>query len=550
MFSVCPRVAEGDWVETKPIYNGIFMANSFDFLSFEPIKISSGKTYIWKNPELSPNLTRDLDILIDKFIGLKTDNDVANILELPTGQLLHILYSTNKKYHSFAVKKKSGKSRIIESPNISIRILQNKVRPLIEAHYRVKKPVHGFVGNGKGIISNAEQHKKKTFVLNLDLQDFFHSVNFGRVQGIFRNKPFNMGIPAATILAQLCTHKGRLPQGASTSPVLSNLASTTLDKKLIQVAKRFHLTYTRYADDITFSSNKPFSIAIVEKTELESGHYSYSIGNILEQAIKDSGFSINHEKTRLQHKSQRQEVTGLIVNEGVNINRKFIRKTRAMINEWRKDLIQAEKRFIKIRYHVKESDIDDKKLDGSIYKRAIYGNLSFIKSVKGEEHSPYLALCKQVLELDSTPPNFIGSLKGIFDMYDVFICHASEDKNDVALPLYEALKSRNINAFIDCFGINWGDSIVGRINIALQKSKYVIAIISEDFINKPWPMKELNSILSSEITSSQTRLLPVMVGDSDHLLKSIPLLNDKLFKKFDSNMDEIANEVEELLQSQ
>lgn len=522
-------------------------AISFNLKRFEPIKEPSQTKINWKNPKLYPQLRRNIEPAKKNIVGLKTDNDVANLLEIPVGQLLHILYSQKQNYKSFVRKKKSGKSRIIESPNTSVKILQGKVRPLIEAHYRVKKPVHGFVGSGKGIISNAEQHKKKAFVLNIDLQDFFHSVNFGRVQGIFRNTPFNMGLPAATVLAQLCTHKGRLPQGASTSPVLSNLASTTLDKKLIQIAKKFHLTYTRYADDITFSSNKPIPHSIVEKEELENGEYKYKVGSYLEKTIKSSGFHINHNKTRLNHKSQRQEVTGLVVNEGVNINRKFIRKTRAMINEWRKDLLEAEKRFITIRYHAKESELITSKLNGSIYKRAVYGNLSFIKMVKGEDHSPYLTLCKQVLELDNNPPDFIRKLKGIFDMYDIFICHASEDKEEVALPLYESLKERKINAFIDCFAIKWGDSLVAKINTALQKSKYVIAIISENSVDKSWPMKELNAVLSTEIASEQTKLLPLMVGDGDALIEKLPLLADKLFVSYDNNIKEIAEKIEALL---
>ncbi|WP_220719937.1 reverse transcriptase domain-containing protein [Agarivorans litoreus] len=183
--------------------SNLFNKLLFSIASFEPEKVSNNGSHNWKNPKLSPFLTRDVEIAKERFIGLKSDNDVANILEIPVGQLLHILYSQNPNYESFTIIKKSGKKRVIDSPKKSIKILQNKVRPLIEAHYRVKKPVHGFVGGGKSIITNAEQHKKKNYVLNVDLQDFFHSVNFGRVQGIFRNTPFNMGGPAATVLAQL-----------------------------------------------------------------------------------------------------------------------------------------------------------------------------------------------------------------------------------------------------------------------------------------------------------------------------------------------------------
>ena len=152
-------------------------AFSFSLNLFEPVKKKSLNKQTWKNPTLHPQLTRDIELAKKNFIGLKTDNDVANLLEIPIGQLLYILYSQKQNYKSFTIKKKSGKNRIIESPNNSLKILQGKVRPLIEEHYRVKKPVHGFVGNGKGIISNAEQHKKKTFVLNIDLQDFFHSAD-------------------------------------------------------------------------------------------------------------------------------------------------------------------------------------------------------------------------------------------------------------------------------------------------------------------------------------------------------------------------------------
>jgi RNA-directed DNA polymerase len=523
------------------------MLTSFDSLSFEPDRIQSGKSYIWKNPKLAPTLKRDADIVKKQFIGLQSDNDVANLLEIPVGQLLYLLYQSPKKYKSFIVKKKSGENRTIDSPCASIKILQNKVKPLIESHYRVKKPVHGFVGNGKGIISNAQQHKKKTYVLNIDLKDFFHSVNFGRVQGIFRSVPFNMGNAAATVMAQLCTYNGKLPQGASTSPVLSNLAATTLDKKLVQIAKKFHLTYTRYADDITLSSNKVFSPAIVERSELEPGLFKYKVGNTLELAIKQAGFDINHDKTRLQHKSQRQEVTGLIVNQGVNVNRKFIRNTRAMINGWRKNIVEAEKRFISTRYHVNESDIDITKLDGSIYKRAIYGNLSFIKMVKGSNHSPYLTLCKQVIDLDDTPPKFINKLKNVFEMYDVFICHASEDKEEVAKPLYDSLKKRGIKAFLDSETMCFGDNLSERINTALQQSKYVVAIISEESINKTWTMSEVHSTLGREISSGKTKLLPIMLGNSNILLDKIPLLSGKIFANYDNNIENIVDKIEKRL---
>ncbi|MBD1389255.1 TIR domain-containing protein [Neiella sp. HB171785] len=511
-----------------------------DISEFEPKRIEAS----WSNPRLSPTLKRERDAVAQRLIGIQTDNELANLLEIPVGQLLHILYEEKKRYHEFYIKKKSGQLRVIESPNKSLKILQHKVKPLIEYHYRVKKSCHGFVGNGKGIVSNAEKHKKKQYVLNIDLKDFFHSVHFGRVRGIFMNVPFNMGNSAASVLAQLCTNHSRLPQGAPTSPVLSNLAASSLDTALTKIAKRYHLTYTRYADDITFSSNRKFPLAIVDRFETDLGKVEWRVGSLLRQSIEESGFTVNDSKTRVQHRSQRQEVTGLVVNDGVNVSRKFIRNTRAMLNSWSKDLVEAERRFLMTRYHMSESEIDSKKLDGRYFKNAIYGRLSFIKMIRGEDNSSYLTLCKKILELEPSPPKSIAKLKERFEMYDVFVCHASEDKDDVAIPLHRALEDKGIKAFIDCFEIKWGDSLVAKINTALQKSKYVVAIISQHSVNKAWPMKELNAVLSSEIDSKQTKLLPLIVGDQNALIEELPLLADKLFKVFDDDIDQIASELE------
>ena len=118
-------------------------------------------------------------------------------------------------------------------------------------------PVHGFVKN-KSVLSNAKQHLKKKYILNLDLKNFYGSINFGRVRGLFMSKPFNMGDRAATIIAQICCDNDSLPQGACTSPIISNFIMSRLDKELIQFAKNTHTTYTRYADDMLISSITKF----------------------------------------------------------------------------------------------------------------------------------------------------------------------------------------------------------------------------------------------------------------------------------------------------
>ncbi|WP_332461598.1 reverse transcriptase domain-containing protein [Pantoea stewartii] len=116
-------------------------------------------------------------------------------------------------------------------------MLQEKFKVILDYFYRPKRSAHGFI-SGKSIKTNAEKHTKKTYVVNLDIEDYFGTITFARVYGLLKSKPFNFAHPAATVLAQLCTKDGKLPQGSCTSPVLANLISTSMDKQLTQLAKR------------------------------------------------------------------------------------------------------------------------------------------------------------------------------------------------------------------------------------------------------------------------------------------------------------------------
>lgn len=173
---------------------------------------------------------------------------------------------------------------------------------------------------GKSFITNAEVHKRKQVVINIDLEDFFGSFHFGRVRGYFnKNKNFEMSLEMATVIAQLVCYNGSLPQGAPTSPIITNLICNIFDMRLLRLAKKYRLDYTRYADDLTFSTNdKKF----MDRTE--------EFMEELRKEILNSGFSVNEKKTRIQYRNSRQEVTGLVVNRKVNICREYYRKNRAM----------------------------------------------------------------------------------------------------------------------------------------------------------------------------------------------------------------------------
>jgi RNA-directed DNA polymerase len=188
---------------------------------------------------------------------------------------------------------------------------------------------HGFE-KGRSIISNASLHKRRRYVLNLDLVDFFPSINFGRVRGFFlKDRHFTLQPAVATVLAQIACFDNELPQGSPCSPIISNLVGQVLDGRLARFAKTHKCTYSRYADDITFSTSKkgfPLEIAV----PMPSTEAAWQIGDELQQRIKDTGFKVNDKKTRMQFRGSRQVTTGLIVNEKVNIREEYWRATRHM----------------------------------------------------------------------------------------------------------------------------------------------------------------------------------------------------------------------------
>lgn len=268
---------------------------------------------------------------MNKFDRIKSRNDLADFLGVPLKRLTYILYikGPDNYYSSFEIPKKNKEPRLINAPNGELKELQRKLshslwdfeKQLVKNKKIITKVSHGFEKE-KSIITNAKVHVNKNYVLNLDLEDFFESFHFGRVRGYFeKNRNFKLPIEVATIIAQLACYKGRLPQGAPSSPIITNLICNILDMNLVKKSRKFKLDYTRYADDLTFSTN--------DKCFLENKSKIY---NEIKNEIERFGLSINDKKTRLIYKDSRQEVTGLIVNEKVNINRDYYKKTRAMAN--------------------------------------------------------------------------------------------------------------------------------------------------------------------------------------------------------------------------
>jgi RNA-directed DNA polymerase len=269
-----------------------------------------------------------------------TLHGVALLLGIPPKMLAYILYhkAAAAKYTSFPLQKASGGLRLIQAPSDDLKRLQRNLSILLQdcaaelnaAHGWKDQIAHGFKRE-RSIVTNAHHHRGRRWVFNLDLADFFGSINFGRVRGFFiNNKHFALNPKVATILAQIACHDNSLPQGSPCSPVVSNLIAHILDIRLVQLAQKAGCTYTRYADDLTFSTNLPSFPSSIATLSTGASH-SWSAAIELTQTITHSGFTINAAKSRMQYRNSRQDVTGLVVNKKVNIRSEYRRAVRAMV---------------------------------------------------------------------------------------------------------------------------------------------------------------------------------------------------------------------------
>jgi RNA-directed DNA polymerase len=467
---------------------------------------------------------------------LQSAQDVARFLSVAYGAMVGALYKAppNMRYRGFEIPKRSGGVRLIESPNGLIREMQEKLAPILQAAYEAHPSAHGFIKN-RSVVTNARAHVGQRLVLNVDLADFFPSINFGRVRGLFMAPPFRCGASAATVLAQICTHRNGLPQGAPTSPALSNFIAAALDRRLTRIARESNLRYSRYADDITFSTNQasfPPAIAVLESGE--GGAMLVRPGEALERAVAAAGFEINLRKVRLQRRHQRQSVTGLTVNAAPNVERTRVRRVRAMLHAWEKFGLNAAG----LAHFFKHRGIQLKgKPAGPAFRDVVYGELAYIKMVRGAEDPVFLKLCAKLLPLDPNPSRFLRQMVFGADDYDIFISHASEDKEEIARPVFEACGRLGLKAFLDEAHIGWGQSFTTKINTALGSARTVLAIVSASSVAKEWPVLEVNAALAFE-ASGQKKVVPLIIGKPD--LSKLPLLSIKDSMFWSGNADAVA----------
>jgi len=333
------------------------------------------------------------------FFGMKTPHDVSDLLGVEHAQLKAALYWRHRtNYRVFELSKRRGGTRVICAPTGVLRLIQTRLSHILQDVYQPKPCVHGF-RRGRSIVTNARQHVGRRYVLNVDLKDFFPSVNFGRVRGMFMAQPYSLPPKVATVLAQICCYKNELPQGAPTSPVVSNMICARMDSELQRLARRHKCSYSRYADDLTFSTTiRQFPSALAIARQGWSGP-SLIIGNALGGIIESNGFTLNEAKQRLMLHDCHQEVTGLTVNKYPNPKRAYVRQVRGMLNAWEKyDLPFAEREF-REKCDGRQRSPDRKSVS---FASVVRGKLEFLAMVKGPNDPVYLALRRRLHALDQS----------------------------------------------------------------------------------------------------------------------------------------------------
>lgn len=260
---------------------------------------------------------------------LEDEATLLAYLKMSTAELKKIWWYRGRMYTHFNIAKSAGKVRTISAPDDRLKIIQRKLAPLLDQLYRVRNPVHAFVPK-RSVKSNAEAHGSRRFVVNLDLKDFFPTITEKRIVGLLQSLGVNDRV--ADIVARLCCNASQLPQGAPTSPVLSNMICYRLDTDLLSVAKASRAIYTRYADDITFSSHQPLA-PLFEAGVPAVGRFSPELLSAqLNAAIAANGFVVHPEKAHYADRNSRRMVTGVKINAGLNVDRRYVRRIRAVLH--------------------------------------------------------------------------------------------------------------------------------------------------------------------------------------------------------------------------
>lgn len=287
------------------------------------------------------------------------------------------------RYMKVTIDKRGGGKRVLLVPEPRLKFLQRKILALLETMYSPRVPVHGFVKK-RGVISNANLHQKRPYLLNVDISNYFGSISRARVFGLLI--ALGLDDSVANAVCTMCITADQLPQGAPTSPILANMISFRLDRSLMSFAKINKLRYTRYADDVTLSSYVQ-PLPMFEHDEIpNSGRLNVdTISSSLRSIFTSNGFTIHPDKVRFAGPKYRKEVTGLVVNEFSNVRRTFIRNIRATLFKIESKGLAAAQAELRTRRNKSDILIED----------VLRGQIEWIAQVRGRSFSAYITLANR-----------------------------------------------------------------------------------------------------------------------------------------------------------
>lgn len=315
---------------------------------------------------------------------MKTKADIALFLdtsEFKINQMLGI-HGIESYYTEFEIPKKNGMNRKICAPNKELKAFQRVISSVLTDIYNQRNHpnVHGFIYN-KSIFSNSTIHVNKRYLLNIDLKDFFNTIYYSRIRGLF--KTMGLNDKTATIVSNLVCLNNSLPQGAPTSPIISNLICYNLDRQIYKYCTNLtpKVFFTRYADDLTFSTNSKEAFSSI--FNMAEG----TVNDKLIEIITQNGFTINPNKIKFSKNTSHQEVTGLVTNKKVNIKRKYLRdQIRAPLFQLNCNKIKLEKKILKCTDETVRESLN-KELDTLLnsQKHILLGRINFLRQIKENE---------------------------------------------------------------------------------------------------------------------------------------------------------------------
>ncbi|NJD68616.1 MAG: hypothetical protein FIA90_08215 [candidate division NC10 bacterium] len=308
------------------------------------------------------------------LIPILTRTHLAKLLEVSENELSDLATCTDRYYDVFSIPKANGQRRKIQAPRPPLKEIQQRIAALLE-RVKLHPDAHGFRGE-RSILTNARLHLDRQVVINLDVKDFFPSSTFERVLGCLGSLGYPHGV--ALLLTQLTTYHDVIPTGAPTSPILSNLICRRLDLRLSRLGDQLNFRYSRYADDMTISSEDG---GIVRRLPF------------FKEIIREEGFEVHEEKIRVMRKGSRQQVTGVIVNEKPNLPRQELKKLRAVIH----NCLTADLETQRIRWALTEKGLQDP--DGfamEAFRRSLCGRVSLARMVNPRAGVQLLDMLKRV----------------------------------------------------------------------------------------------------------------------------------------------------------